>query len=115
MRSSSMPNIRSRPCSSSSAIGTISGGSLTIRASPSTICVSLEAADVLSRVRALASAFEVRLTIFGFSCSASSSIVSAMSRRAYQTSRLVIAAKRIIAVRYSRTVSSTTRSRSAGV
>ena len=90
-----------------SSIGTISGGSATIRASPSTTCVSLEKADMLSLVRALASAFSVRLTCLGLSCEPSSLSVVSMSRWAYQTSRFFIAAKPAIAVRYSSTVSST--------
>ncbi len=79
-----------------------------MRGSPSTIVVNLEKADMLSRVRALARVFSVRLTCLGLNCEPSSAIVASMSRWAYHTSRFFIAAKDAIAVRYSATVSSTT-------
>jgi hypothetical protein len=63
-----------------------------------------------SRVRALASCFSVRRTRPDLRCDAYSSSTVSMSRRAYHTSRLRMAAKRRIAARYSPTVSSTTRS-----
>ena len=78
-----------------------------MRTLPSTSWVSLENADMLSRVRALAMAFSVRLTLFAFSCWPSHSIVVSRSRCAYQTSRLFMPAKHAMAVRYSSTVSNT--------
>ena len=83
------------------AIGTISGGSATIRRSPSTTRVSLEKADMLSRVRALARLFSVRLAIFAVICEPSSPSAASTSRCEYHTSRFFIAAKLAIAVRYS--------------
>ncbi len=65
---------------------------------------------MLSRVRALASDFSVRLAIEGFSCGPSSFTAASTSRRAYHTSRFFIPANSAIAVRYRATVSSTIRS-----
>ena len=68
---------------------------------------------MLSFVRAFASAFSARFSALSASAAAGRELaanVDSMSRCAYQTSRFFIAAKRAIAVRYSSTVSSTTRS-----
>ena len=90
-------------------MGTTSGDSSTIRACPSTTWVSLEKAFMLSFVRAFASCCCVRLTILGLNCEPYSWSTRSMSRWEYQTSRLFIAAKLAIAVRYCATVSSTIR------
>ena len=68
---------------------------------------------MLSLVRALAMFFSVRLTIFGLNWAPYSASAVSMSRCEYQTSRFFIPAKPAIAVRYSLTVSRTTRSCSA--
>ena len=74
------------------SIGTISGGSPTIRGSPSTTWVSFLKACMLSLVLALSSAFSARLSIaFGASCRIVD-IRSSTSRCEYQTSRLVLPA-----------------------
>ena len=65
---------------------------------------------MLSFVRAFASVFCVRLTAFGLNWDPYVASTLSMSSRAYHTARLVIPAKLAIAVRYSRTVSSTMRS-----
>ena len=65
---------------------------------------------MLSRVRAFASVFSVRLTIAGLNCAARSASKDSISRRAYHTARFSMPANSRIAARYCPTVSSTTRS-----
>jgi hypothetical protein len=72
--------------------------------------VSFANADMLSRVRALASCFSVRLNVCGLNCRANRWSTGSSSRWEYHTSRLFIPANSRIAVRYSLTVSSTTLS-----
>ncbi len=98
-------NSSSSACSTpdaTSSIGTISGGSLTIRGSPSTTSVSFENARMLSFERALAKFFSKRLTCFPLPCSATTLAICSTSMWAYQTSRLLIVAKFLIASRYAR-------------
>ncbi len=64
---------------------------------------------MLSLVRAFASCFSVRLTIFGLNCEPYSWSALSISRWEYHTSRFFIPAKLVIAVRYWPTVSSTIR------
>ena len=83
----------------SSSIGTISGGSLMMRGSPSTRWVSFSNACMLSLVRdfsMLASAFFSR---FGSTPAVNSATACSTDRCAYQTSRLRICAKAVIASR----------------
>ena len=112
------PSSRSngRPASAArSAAGTISGGSETMRGSPSTRCVSFANALRLSFVRAFSAAFAT-LAAWCFACWSwrFRSIVST-SRRAYQTSRLRASASLRIHSRYEPTAASTAFVRSAFV
>ena len=96
----------------SSSIGWISGGSLMMRRSPSTMWVSLSSAWMLSRVRALAMFAAARLrdrestSVRMLASSASTSIW------AYHTSRFVIVANSDIADRYAAPIASRTVFRS---
>ena len=83
----------------SSLIGTISGGSLTKRDSPSTGCVSLESALTLSFVIALALSRSKRARSSASTCCTASARIPAASTRAYHSSRLGMAAKPRIASR----------------
>ena len=100
---------------SSSSIGTISGGTLMNRSSPSTSCVSLESARTLSFARALRAARRSASMSCSLTSASNRAASSFSSRRAYQTARLPIAAKRRIAVRYSRTPAVTAARRLPGL
>ena len=89
-----------------SSVGTINGGSLTIRSRPSTTVVSLPRACRLSRVRALvtmlAARVAMRLSAFEPDLAAvdwSSASTSATSMREYQTSMVDRPASRAISER----------------
>ena len=93
-----MPSIASSPVKSSE-IGTISGGSLTIRGSPSTIRVSFLNAARLSLVRAFASLRSARLTTFELTSLDMRAKMSSMSMREYQRSSVRVEANAAIASR----------------
>jgi len=80
----------------SSSIGTISGGSLMIRRSPSTTCVSFSKACMLSLVRALAMLAPAFFSRLGSTPRVNSSNASSIGKLAYQTSRLLMPAKTAI-------------------
>ena len=94
-------------------MGTMSGGSLTIRGSPSTTWVSLSNAWMLSFVRAFSTRRSASLRPFLSSSAWSRGSPSWICMRAYQTSRLRIDANSRIAVRYSPTEAVITSPRSA--
>ena len=77
----------------------MSGGSLTILGSPSTISVSFANALRLSFDRALATLRSKRFRCFPVACPAASAAISSTSMREYQRSRLDISAKPLIASR----------------
>ena len=83
----------------SSEIGTISGGSLTIRGSPSTTRVSFLNAARLSFVRAFATLRSARLTTFPLTSEEKRATMSSMSTREYQRSIVRIEANEAIASR----------------
>ena len=104
-------------------MGTISGGSLTKRVSPSTTSVSFSRACMLSRVLALASSLSARALTLDRVLSAplrpsrpSSPPIcrstASMSTREYHTSRSRSLANLAISVRYAAAVPSTTLARS---
>ena len=93
--------------STSSSIGTISGGSETIRSSPSTTVVSLLKAFMLSFVCALAAPAAIAFSCFFAFAPRSLAWISSAVSRAYQTSRLLISANSRIASRYARPTVST--------
>ena len=94
----------SKPASSaSSAIGTISGGSEMMRGSPSTTCVNLANAFMLSFVRAFATPRSIALACFLSFWARRFATMSVASSLEYQTPRLFIAANSRIASRYART------------
>ena len=74
----------------------MSGGSETMRAWPSTSCVSFEKAFMLSFVRAFASVCAILWACFVAWRRRSSSSSPAASSREYQSSRLLIVANRRI-------------------
>ena len=86
-------------------MGTISGGSLTIRGSPLTIVVSLLNARRLSFARVLARFFSISLRRFALALALNSLIRVAASTREYQRSNVFIDASPRIASRYDRVTS----------
>ncbi len=77
----------------------MSGGSLAILGSPSTVVVSFDKALMLSLERAFATLRSNRFRCFPVPCRAASAAISSTSMREYQRSRLDIAAKALIASR----------------
>ena len=96
-----MPSLSQAACSADiiSSTGTIRGGSLTIRGSPSTTWVNLSKACMLSFVRALLTIFSALSRDFLSSSARSRGKPSCTCRREYQTSRLRIEANSRIDVR----------------
>ena len=98
-----------------SSIGTISGGSLISRSSPSTRRASFESARIRFLDSALATARSSVLRRLFVSWSLNRSSRRLMSSRRYQTSRLLSAARSRIRWRYSSVPASTTASRCASL